>query len=88
MISLTTAVNNDESDKLTLELKKQKDKHHLFKSRFLSNLSKIGLEMETVRLNKTIFILEKTKKNYFSHRMSVKVIEVLSILLKFIYHGR
>ncbi len=48
MISLPPVVNNDENEKLAIELQKQKDRHRLFKRRFLSNLSKIGLLMETV----------------------------------------
>ncbi|CAF4012929.1 unnamed protein product [Rotaria sordida] len=47
MISLPSTVNNDENEKLAIELQKQKDKRRLFKRRFLSNLSKIGLLMET-----------------------------------------
>jgi hypothetical protein len=45
-------VNSEESDRLALALQKQKDRHRLFKRRFLGNLSKIGLLMETVCLNK------------------------------------
>jgi hypothetical protein len=48
MISLPPASINDESEKLAIALRKQKDRHRLFKKRFLANLSKIGLLMETV----------------------------------------
>ncbi|CAF0838974.1 unnamed protein product [Rotaria sp. Silwood1] len=47
VISLSTTMNNDENEKLALALQKQKDRRRLFKRRFLSNLSKIGLLMET-----------------------------------------
>jgi hypothetical protein len=48
MVSLPPVVNNDENEKLALALQKQKDRHRVFKRRFLGNLSKIGLLMETV----------------------------------------
>jgi len=48
MVSVPPVVNNDENEKLALALQKQKDRHRVFKRRFLSNLSKIGLLMETV----------------------------------------
>jgi hypothetical protein len=51
MISLPPSVNNEENDRLALALQKQKDRHRLFKRRFLGNLSKLGLLMETVCLN-------------------------------------
>ena len=41
-----TVANNE---KLALALQKQKDRHRIFKRRFIENLSKIGLLMETVR---------------------------------------
>jgi hypothetical protein len=40
--------NSDENEKLALALQKQKDRHRIFKKRFIRNLSKIGLLMETV----------------------------------------
>ena len=51
MVSMPPAVNNDESEKLAIALQKQKDRHRLFKRRFLANLSKLGLLMETVCSN-------------------------------------
>jgi hypothetical protein len=42
------AANNDENERLALELQKQKDQYRIFQKRFLGNLSKIGLLMETV----------------------------------------
>ncbi|CAF2635710.1 unnamed protein product [Rotaria sp. Silwood2] len=47
MISFSATVNNDENEKLALALEKQKNRRRLFKRRFLNNLSKIGLLMET-----------------------------------------
>jgi hypothetical protein len=47
MISSQPAVTNEENEKLALALQKQKDRHRLFQRRFLSNLSKKGLLMET-----------------------------------------
>jgi hypothetical protein len=51
MVPLSTVANNDENERLAIALQKQKDRHRLFKRRFLSNLSKLGLLMETVCLN-------------------------------------
>ena len=48
IVSLPPPGNNDENEKLALALQKQKDRYRLFKRRFLGNLSKIGLLMETV----------------------------------------
>ena len=48
MVSIQPATNNDESERMALALQKQKDRHRLYKRRFLSNLSRIGLVMETV----------------------------------------
>lgn len=39
---------NEENERTNLALQKQKDRHRLYKRRFLSNLSRIGLIMETV----------------------------------------
>ena len=49
MISLPPMANNEENDRIALALQKQKDRHKLFKKRFLGNLSRMGLLMETVR---------------------------------------
>jgi hypothetical protein len=54
MVPLSTVANNDENERLAIALQKQKDRHRLFKRRFLSNLSKLGLLMETVCLNDII----------------------------------
>ena len=48
MMTPPPAVNNEESERLALALQKQKDRHRLYKRRFLANLSRIGLLMETV----------------------------------------
>ncbi|CAF3489064.1 unnamed protein product [Rotaria socialis] len=47
ILPMPPGVNSEENDRLTLALQKEKDKRQLFKRRFLSNLSKIGLLMET-----------------------------------------
>lgn len=57
-LTIAPPVNNDENEKIALELKKQKDRHRIFKRRFLANLRRIGLLMETVRF-KTILIERK-----------------------------
>ena len=84
MVSIAPTVNSEESDRIAIALQKQKDRHRLFKRRFLGNLSKIGLLMETVCLKKD---LSKRNELIFCSRMFVRVIEVLFILLKFIFHG-
>ena len=48
MLTIPPTVNTEESDRVAIALQKQKDRHRLFKRRFLGNLSKIGLLMETV----------------------------------------
>ncbi len=49
MVSIAPpTANNDENEKLALALQKQKDRHRVFKRRFLMNLLKKGLLMETV----------------------------------------
>lgn len=48
VIGVSPTGNNDEIDQLALKLQKQKDRRRLFQRRFLSNLSRIGLLMETV----------------------------------------
>ena len=48
-VTVAPPVNNDENEKIALELKKQKDRHRVFKRRFLANLTRMGLVMETVR---------------------------------------
>lgn len=48
-VTIAPPVNNDENEKIALELKKQKDRHRVFKRRFLTNLTRMGLLMETVR---------------------------------------
>ena len=48
MLSLPPTVASEESDRIALAIQKQKDRYKLFKKRFLGNLSKIGLLMETV----------------------------------------
>ena len=48
MISLPPAANNDENERIALALQKQKDRHRLYKRRYLTNLSRLGLLMETV----------------------------------------
>ena len=48
MMTPPPAVNNEESERLALAIQKQKDRHRLFKRRFLANLARIGLLMETV----------------------------------------
>lgn len=58
MVSLQAPVgNNDENDKIAIALQKQKDRHRLFKRRFLANLAKLGLLMETVCLIKVTLFL-------------------------------
>ncbi|CAF1002327.1 unnamed protein product [Adineta ricciae] len=47
MLSLPPTVASEESDRIALAIQKQKDRHKLFKKRFLGNLSKMGLLMET-----------------------------------------
>ncbi|CAF1280566.1 unnamed protein product [Adineta steineri] len=47
MISIPPTETTEEQDRIAIALKKQKDRHRLFKKRFLGNLSKIGLLMET-----------------------------------------
>lgn len=47
-MNIAPPVNNEENDKITLELQKQKNRHRMFKRRFLVNLAKVGLVMETV----------------------------------------
>ena len=47
-MNIAPPVNNEENDKITLELQKQKTRHRMFKRRFLVNLAKVGLVMETV----------------------------------------
>ncbi len=54
MVPLPSIVNNDENERIAIALQKQKDRHRLFKRRFISNLSKLGLLMETVCLNDII----------------------------------
>lgn len=48
MLSIPPSTINEENEKLAIALQKQKDRHKLFKKRFLANLVKIGLLMETV----------------------------------------
>jgi hypothetical protein len=48
LIPMPTTVNNDENERIALALQKEKDRHRLYKRRYLSNLSRLGLLMETV----------------------------------------
>ncbi|CAF2057104.1 unnamed protein product [Rotaria magnacalcarata] len=47
ILPVPSGVNSEENDRAALALQKEKDKRQLFKRRFLSNLSKIGLLMES-----------------------------------------
>lgn len=83
LISLTPVVNNDENEKLALALQKEKDRHRLYKRRYLSNLSRLGLMMETVIDLQSSLSTDAC----FSRRMSERVTGVWSVSSKFTFPG-
>ena len=57
VISMPIGGNTDENEKAAMALQKQKDRHRLYKRRFLANLSRLGLIMETVNLHIEMLIV-------------------------------
>ena len=88
MISLTPVVNNDENEKLALALQKEKDRHRLYKRRYLSNLSRLGLMMETVidvqgSFNGLVFLSQDVRESDRSLVYFIKVHLPWSLMLKY-----
>lgn len=63
LIAVPTNAVNEESERMAMALQKQKDRNRLFKKRFLRNLAKLGLVMETVRLR------ERNRENFFRKKI-------------------
>ena len=88
MISLTPVVNNDENEKLALALQKEKDRHRLYKRRYLSNLSRLGLTMETVidiqsSFNGLVFLSQDVRESDRSLVYFIKVHLPWPLMLKY-----
>lgn len=48
MTTLPTVTNSEENERLALEIQKEKDRRRYFQMKFLTNLSRLGLKLETV----------------------------------------